>query len=757
MGNAETLDNSQKGQAVGMMLQGSPLRKSWRRIASLAAVIAIPVILGFGLLLAFSTHRESELRDRIVANEARRNVGILKELIESRLRTAFSDLLFLASLPALDAYVENEASGRRRQQLEQVFYNFIREKGTYDQARFLDTRGRETVRVNYNEGLPVAVPPGDLQDKSAQSYVQGSLGVGLNGLHVSRLELNMEGGAIEEPLKPVVRVGTPVYDDQARKKGIVVLNMLAGPLLEELDRATTPWRMFLVDEAGYWLKGPAAEDEWGFLFQERRDRRFGSAFPQGWAAVSENEAGVAWTARGVFAFEEIYPLRLGESVGISPEKMGSSSSESLGGERHWTIVAYVPEELVGLGRRELLVSAGMLFGAIVVLVGVLAVALANSAEKRRLARRELARSEARIKAIVESAVDCIITVDGKGDIQSSNRAVTAIFGYDAEELIGRNVATLIRESSGGILEGDVCRVLDTGISEEQGKRSREVTGVRKNGDAFPLDLAVSEVKTEGDVLFTGILRDITLEKQAKQALKEGKKAAEQANQMKTDFLNVVSHELRTPLSVILGNTPLLMNPKNLPDAEEISEIAKEMEEDGRHLLTLINDLLDISKIEAGRMDLHREMVSAAGIIADAVASLRVLAEGKGLALDMDAEEVAVWADPVRLKQILLNLLGNAVKFTEQGGITVKVFAEAGSAVFQVRDTGIGMRSEDIPLIFQAFRQVGEPGEQRAAGSGLGLAITKNLVEMHGGGSLDVESEVGVGSVFSFTIPLAKRS
>lgn len=233
-------------------------------------------------------------------------------------------------------------------------------------------------------------------------------------------------------------------------------------------------------------------------------------------------------------------------------------------------------------------------------------------------------------------------------------------------------------------------------------------------------------------------------------LQEAKERAEGTSRQKSDFLDMMSHELRTPLTVILGNLPLLTDGKDLPELKEVAEIARDMEKSGMHLLSLINDLLDISKIEAGKMTLNIEAVSAASIIEDAVSTISVLAQKKGIAVETDVDDMMIQADPIRLKQILLNLLSNALKFTDKGGIRVSVERDGESVKFKVADTGCGIREDDLHVIFEAFRQVDGSSTRNAQGTGLGLAITKRLVELHGG-TISVESRFGEGSVFTLTM------
>ena len=202
---------------------------------------------------------------------------------------------------------------------------------------------------------------------------------------------------------------------------------------------------------------------------------------------------------------------------------------------------------------------------------------------------------------------------------------------------------------------------------------------------------------------------------------------------------------------MLGNLPLLTDPEDLPDKEDIADIASDVEESGKHLLMLINDLLDISKIEAGKLELKIEAISAKKLVNNALSTISTLAEAKGLKLESAIEDCEIAADRIRMKQILLNLLSNAIKFTDNGGILVNVYKDDTHVVFEVRDSGCGMRKEDIPLLFNMFQQVDNSTTRKVYGSGLGLLITKRVVNLHGG-EISVKSELNQGSTFRFNMP-----
>ncbi len=254
----------------------------------------------------------------------------------------------------------------------------------------------------------------------------------------------------------------------------------------------------------------------------------------------------------------------------------------------------------------------------------------------------------------------------------------------------------------------------------------------------------------------GSISDITPRRQAAEAMREAKEQAELANRTKSEFLASMSHELRTPLNAILGFSELMGNatlgPLGNPKYEEYT---KDINDSGRHLLALIQDILDLSKIEAGKLELDEEDIDIARAIRSCMVLVKERAKNGGVKLLTDIPEglPALRADQRKLKQILVNLLSNAVKFTPAGGtVTIKAWSRPDSGyVFQVIDTGIGMALADIPKALLLFGQVDSDLNRKYEGTGLGLPLTKSLVEMHGG-SLDLQSEEGAGTTVTVRFP-----
>lgn len=373
----------------------------------------------------------------------------------------------------------------------------------------------------------------------------------------------------------------------------------------------------------------------------------------------------------------------------------------------------------------------------------------NLQVKKRTIELETNREE--LETVINTVEDGIVMINMKGTVQLFNPAAEKIFKYESSEVIGRNVNMLMPEPFHSQHDGYLHNYITSGSAKIIGI-GREVKGKRKDGTTFPLRLAVNKMMIGNNMFFVGAVTDITVEKDAKQKLIKAKEKAEEANRLKSDFLNTMSHELRTPLTIILGNIDELTDEEEVPEPDEVAEIAQDCAKAGKHLMQLINDLLDISKIEAGKMTLLKESVHSGEIIAEVANHIKALTDQKGLNLSIEGDERELNIDHIRIKQVLLNLLSNAVKFTENGGISIISRVEKDCFSISVKDTGCGMDEENLNFIFDPFRQVDSSSVRKIGGTGLGLAITKKLVELHKG-NIQVESQLGKGSIFTVFLPL----
>lgn len=383
----------------------------------------------------------------------------------------------------------------------------------------------------------------------------------------------------------------------------------------------------------------------------------------------------------------------------------------------------------------------------------------------------LRESEMKFRSVAQSANDAIVSADQRGNIIAWNTGAERIFGYQEAEVLGKPFTMLMPERYQHAHEQGLERMREGGEAKILGKTT-ELAGHRKSGQEFPLELSLSGWKTGEGAFYTGIIRDITERKHAEEALQALTASLEQkvwertaelevardqaltATQHKSEFLANMSHELRTPLNAVIGFSEVLLE-------RMFGELNRKQEEylgdilgSGRHLLALINDILDLAKIESGRMELDLGTFDLPAVLNSTFMLIREQAMRQRIhvSLDIDHRLGRFTADERKLKQILLNLLSNAVKFTQdEGALSLKAVLQNDGVEISVTDTGIGIEPEIQQKIFDEFFQVG--GHLRKQeGTGLGLAVTKKFIELHGG-RIWVQSAKGQGSTFTFTLPI----
>ncbi|HET6218017.1 MAG TPA: response regulator [Acidobacteriaceae bacterium] len=363
-------------------------------------------------------------------------------------------------------------------------------------------------------------------------------------------------------------------------------------------------------------------------------------------------------------------------------------------------------------------------------------------------------AEARLRTILDNVLDGIITIDGSGAVISINPAVVKMFGYEAGEVVGRNIRMLMPQPNRSSHDGYLPRYDSSGTAWAVGV-GRELEGLTKAGMTFPIELTVTQFSFHGQRMFVGLVRDITERKGAEEISRQARRAAEAANRTKSDFLANMSHEIRTPMNAIMGMTYLAQRANPTPQQQRyLTKIGNA----SQSLLSIINDILDFSKIEAGKLELEHITFSLDEVLRNLIDIVGQKAEEKGTAIVFSGAHEAprsLIGDPVRLGQILINLVNNAIKFSDKGEIAVRVTAQDMSRdkvrlSFSVCDSGIGMSAEQISNLFQSFNQADTSFTRRYGGTGLGLAISKQLCELMGG-SISVESELGKGSTFLFSV------
>jgi len=372
----------------------------------------------------------------------------------------------------------------------------------------------------------------------------------------------------------------------------------------------------------------------------------------------------------------------------------------------------------------------------------------------------LRESETQLRGILEGALDAVVGMDASGNVIDWNAQAEATFGFTRAEAVGRRLAELIippplREAHDRGLE----KYFETGEGPLLNRRV-EVEGQRKDGSRVPIELAITVVKGWGFYRFNAFARDISDRRAADAERNRLLEEAREANRMKDEFLAMLSHELRTPLSAIVGWAHMLRT--GGLDEPTVARAIETIDRNAKVQNQLIEDILDVSRIVAGKFHLDMRSVDLVRIVEAAIDTVAPLAASKGVELRQDlSAEIGpccpAVGDPDRLQQVVWNLLTNAIKFTPKGGaVTVEVRRHDEPAEFEilVRDTGQGISAEFLPHIFERFRQAGT-GTRRHGGLGLGLSIVRHIVEMHGGNVMATSGGEGQGSVFTLRLPVVE--
>jgi len=361
----------------------------------------------------------------------------------------------------------------------------------------------------------------------------------------------------------------------------------------------------------------------------------------------------------------------------------------------------------------------------------------------------------RLAALMEISSEAILTVNRHMVIAGINRGAEAIFGYSAEEMIGRHIETLMPQR---FRKGHQAHVNGFASGSRPSRLMSErsaVFGLRKNGEEFPAEASITKTGAGETLSYSIVLRDVTQRHRAEAELFAAKRAAEAANLAKSQFLATMSHELRTPLNAIIGFSEIIANRLFGEAPDRYALYAADIHGSGQHLLAIIDEILDLSRIEAGA-EIHKfEWVQPAALVADSLLLVRHRAANNGIALvsDIAPDAPAVMVDRRRMRQVIVNLLANAVKFTARGGrVQVGVKVAGGELEIAVRDNGIGIPREQLEKVFEPFHQVADHRSRNPEGTGLGLAIARRICERHGG-RLVAESEVGAGTCMRVLLPL----
>ncbi len=606
-------------------------------IALRAVSIFVPVALFICIftLIFFFHMKRNEMQ--INKKQERVHLSMGKKMIENSFDMVVSDLLILSESVFLQCYFEGCLQGLEK--LKKTFSSISEYKKIYDQVRFIDSSGKEIVRINYKSGYPLIVPGSGLQDKKHRYYFRDSIVLNRNEIYVSPFDLNIEHGKVENPVKPIIRFATPVFDRHGKKRGVVVLNYLGRHLLRELEKVIVPVDKYygLLNSEGYWLKGFSSEKEWGFMFPEGEDWRFQEKYPDAWATIQKSDYGQFLTSGGLFTFSRIYPIdetHISSRGSVRPYEV--STSRFRGKDYYWVLVSFVETEALTAETRSIMYRIVLLIGAVLVMLAIGSV-LVSASKYREILKR-------------------------MNDFEQTNRKLNE----SNMKIVSLHIQ--IREKN---------RILE----------KKNIDLKKENEERRAAELALKELTEK-------------LEENVEKRTKELKDAREQLVRKEKlatlgQLAGSVGHELRNPLGII-NNAHYYLKMVLSGTDEKTNEYLAIIENEIGNAERIVSDLLDFSRIKS----LEKKPVKINDVINDIVSRLRIT-EHVTIQTEISEDLPLVLGDKQKLGQVFFNLVSNAVQSMKNGG-TIRIFAEKKDDMIEisVSDEGEGITEENRKKIFE---------------------------------------------------------
>ena len=746
---------------------------------------AMLVIVSVGLASWIFYEKTTELLvDESIENIAKQ-MRVTGQSLKTRINNQAADVLFLAGAPPIQGILNSDNNTELKRRLQDIFLTMLGTKPSYLKIRLIDALGQEVVVVRRDNDELHVVKENDLQNKSEREYVSETRKLSLGSVYLSEINLNREHGKVSLPHQEVLRSATPIYDKKTSKViGMIVVTVEIGKVLHGIQRVIRDAgkEIFITNDRGGYLLHSDINKEYGFDLGKRfRVQEDIPAISEKYLPDNEEIQLVILLDnehdQTVVNFTKLYidPAKPERFIAVGITELYSqilSEQRKLLDDIVYVIVAFAVVAVLlaiffayklsrpikqitkvmddYINERDLSAvmpiesddEIGILARSYLTLMEQVEEAqqdltnMNKSLESRVVERTmKLKQSERRQRSIVDNMVDGLITIDEKGCVISFNRAASKIFGYQPNDIIGNNIKMLMSEPHHTMHDGYLERYSKSGVKNIIGVSS-EVEGLRKDGSVFPLELAVSEMILDSKKIYTGVLRDITERKQVEK--------------LKNNFVSTVSHELRTPLTSIRGSLGLITGGALGEVSSKINEMLLMAGNNAERLLLLINDILDMQKIEIGEISFFFDEIELSTLIEESINVSERLSKEYGVKFlfGHKLKDVYVYADKARLIQVIVNLLSNAVKFSPKGStVNISLYRKNQSLFISVADSGPGIPEGFQPMLFDKFTQYDSSATRVNGGAGLGLTISRAIIERHNGSLTYITSEE-TGTVFT---------
>jgi len=722
-----------------------------REIVKQFLVIFVPSVFLIFVISLMIYFTDNNAKRKIIKTREAHLVQLKKEVIIRHLHAVVSDLMFLAEQEELKDSIDQNKLGKY---IIPNYLSFSQKRALYDQVRILTDKGKEVLRVDYNNGQPEVVFERVLQSKKNRYYFENSFALNRKEVYMSPFDLNVEDGEIELPLKPTIRIGTPIFNSQNQKKGVFILNFSSSKMIQNFREGSkkTKGELMLVNSNGFWLSAPNPKDEWGFMLEDRKDKNFKNAFPGAWNKISNSESGDFYNKNeGLFAYTTVFPLK--ESLKSSGFYQANGSSSIEAKAYYWKIVSYVPQDILNADSTEFLIRYVKVNTALYLLLAIGSWFLAHARVKQKLAEEE----QKRLSAAVEHAVEGVVITDLKGNIQYVNPAFQHITGYTRQEVMGKNSSIV---KSGKHDENFYKEMWACILSGNTWKS--EYVNKRKNGSLYNAYASIAPIKNrKGKIInFVGVSIDITESKRSQEAIANKVEELSHSHKILEQFAADVSLKIDS-------FTQLLEKQFKDKFDTHTSGFFNFTVNGISGIRELIKDLLIFSRLSSFSESLKPTDVEK--VFKDVLSNIEEIIKDNRVVITCDSLPT-VMADEDRLAELFKNLISNAIKYCDKETPRVHVSVkerEKQSAVpiqeasirtlqkekewvFSVADNGMGIDKQFYEQIFERFKRL--HAEKYSTDTGVGLTICKEIVEQFGG-NIWVESKPGEETIFYFTIPV----